>query len=498
VSCTTVDAITPEGIFAESHSGKAGDARTNRPQRSQALRKSLLGITSLAMIIAVNVLWKHCLDRADCNLSSYMQVAYKDQLPAIYAKHWYQYLLPIPEMNGVWATTGILAVHTLEQICGSTPRAYYLVSSLAVTAVFVLSWLVYRYLLLSSLAGLCLALTTYNYHVYHISGSMIMPLITTFMLLYSFCQYQLFRPDCRYRIWVPLGIAALALFALSYEGWLDYLVFQWVAFPILALAFYRQGDWPRVRTALGVLAAATLAAVAYIAIKVAGSFHSLHRPGLEADVVFNYTAKYGLIGFEDVLVNIFTFFFTTVSTYFPAQFCSYSLSSWYYGEDDIVRLQAGYHASHTRLVLHSHMFLWRFYAGVALAFFAYWFYRVARKVVACPNPAAISCFLFMTMTMVGSPTHAMVKMRPMHCTPVLGYQCYLSIAGFSMLICYVMFHLHRTMRNRPVCFLLLGLFTANLFYCALTRPALLSHMACLSGLGTYPDPVQNLKSLLGN
>jgi hypothetical protein len=451
----------------------------------------------LLTIVGLNVLWKYYVDRADNYIVSYIGFYHKELVPILSQKQWWEFFLPIPELNGgVWATTGILGVYALELLLNSPVRAYYFVTSLAIIATFLVSWHVYRSLLLSSLIGLCFALSTYDYVSYALSGGVIIPLVITFAVFYSYCQYQLFQEKSQHWLWVGLFLFSLILYALSYEGWLDYLVFQWVIYPLLAYLFYRQNDRRRMRTAFFILLVASIASVAYILVKVAMSYQTLHAPGLETDMIFNYKGRYMLIGVEDVIVNFITFFFTTITTYWPPQLFNFSLSSWYFGDETILELQNGYHPTHTQLVVYSHLFLWRFYAGIAITLFCILYFRALRKLTFNITPVTLSFFLFMTLTLVGSPTHALVKMRPMHSTPLLGYQIYLSIIGFTCLICFGIYHLYTTMRNRRLFYLLLTLFLLNLFYCALVRPSFLSHMSVLSGLGPYPDPLKNLSTNL--
>jgi hypothetical protein len=394
----------------------------------------------------------------------------------------------MPDLNGgVWATTGILAVYGFELLLGSAPRAYYVVTSLAILASVVTSWLIYRSVLLSSLIGLSFTLATYDYVSYALSGGVITPLVVAFAICFSYSQYLLFLDGRRWPRWAAFALT-LTLYAVSYEGWLDFVAGQWVVYPIVAYAFWRNHDRQRAKTALGILLATSLAALAYVIIKVNVSYATLHAPGLEADTVFNYRGRYLLIGAEDVIANVITLFFTAITTYWPPQLFNFSLSSWYFGNNTIISLQNGYHPTHTQLVAYSHLFLWRFYAGIAFALFGLMYARVIRWLIRDPTPPSLSVFVFMTAILLGSPTHALVKMRPMHATPLLGYQVYLSVLGVTFLMCYGVYYLYLTMQSRRRFYVVLALFCLNLFYCALARPSLLSHMSELTGLGPYPLP----------
>jgi hypothetical protein len=440
-------------------------------------------------VVAVNILWKRYVDHASTYIFSYVDVYQKAFLQARPQKEWWEFLLPMPELNGgIWATTGVLGVYALEQLLGSPVRAYYFVTSLVVATGVLASWRVYHSRLLSGLVGLSLALSTHVYISYALSGAVIIPLVMTFAILYSYSQFELFRQRSVRWPWRLLFLVSLVLYALSYEGWLDFIVLQWIVYPVLIYLFYRRKDNGRLLTAICVLLVATLAVLLYIVVKLDASYSTLHRVGSEADTVFNYAARYWLVAVEDVMVNVITLFFTAVITFVPPQLFNFSMSSWYFGDDVIVDLQHGYHATHAQLVAYSHLFLWRFYAGITFALFCIAYGRVLRGLFSNFSPILLSFWIFMTMTIVGSPTHAMTKMRPMHVTPLLGYQVHVAIIGVVFLMCFGLYYLSTAMKSRWQFYILVVACGIDLVYCALAKPSLLSHMSVLSGLYPYPIP----------
>ena len=97
-------------------------------------------------------------------------------------------------------------------------------------------------------------------------------------------------------------------------------------------------------------------------------------------------------------------------------------SSWQYGPDEIVALQEGYHPQAAHLTHYNHLFFWRYYAGFALALFFIAYWKVVRAFVERSDIQYLVLFVLMTGTLIGSPTHLIIKWRPMHATPLLGYQ----------------------------------------------------------------------------
>lgn len=457
------------------------------PAGLDPVRARWLAPAMLVLLVAINYLWKREVDGAGRFIVSYIGTYQHAFLAALPQQKWWEFLLPMPELNGgVWATTGILGVYALELLMGNAPRAYYAVTSLAVATAFAVTWQVYRSLLFAFLVGLSFALSTYVYISYALSGGVIIPLVTSFAMFFAYAQYRLFVVRRSFAAW-GIFFVALVLYAVSYEGWLDFVVAQWVAYSVLAYAFYKSGDRERMRVALTVLLITTAAALLYTGVKISMSYQTLHGAGNEADTVFNYPRGYLVLAAEDVLANVITNFYAAVITYVPPQLFNFSMSSWLFGMDDIVRLQSGYHSDFSQNVVYSHIFLWRFYGGMAFALFLWMYFRVIRELITAQTSVTVSLFVFLTALLVGSPTHAMVKMRPMHATPVLMYQVYLAVIGVTFLASFAIFYLKQKL-PWPWFYTIVALFCFNLFYCALERPALLSHMSVLSGLYPYPIP----------
>ncbi|WOH48871.1 hypothetical protein [Bradyrhizobium sp. sBnM-33] len=264
-----------------------------------------------------------------------------------------------------------------------------------------------------------------------------------------------------------------------------------VVHPILAYRYRRMGDRDRVYRCLFVALTTTAVAIVYIGIKNRFGLEGLHPVGGEADLISTYGFNQSILMIEDVVSSFFTFFYTTISTYLPPQLLSFSLSSWLYGPDEVVRLQEGYHPQATHLTHYNHLFLWRYYAGFFLALFLTAYVRVIRASFQQADVHYVILFVLLTATLIGSPTHLIIKWRPMHAAPLLGYQCFMSIIGFTLLLCYLIHLKMRRVQGWRSVGLALALI-ANFGYCAYARPSLLSHMSHEVFLGAYPDPRINL------
>src|SRR5688572_29856336 len=157
------------------------------PAQISLPREVFVNVLLLGVILAINFFVRHSLDQSDTRINSFMIAAWKDSLPEIYALPWWRYFLPIESMTGSWCTTSLLLVHWMEQWMPSPASIFYLTNAIMVTTAYVLSFGVFRSRVFSATLSLCFALTTFNHHVYLISGTVMMPLVVSYLLFFLFC-----------------------------------------------------------------------------------------------------------------------------------------------------------------------------------------------------------------------------------------------------------------------------------------------------------------------
>lgn len=459
------------------------------------LRALVLGAT-LVLLLTLNFGVRRYLDRCNTTVGSFLTIAYKTQLPTIYAKPWYQHFLPAPELTGSWSTTGLLLVHGLEQFVRKPYHVFYFTNALMVVAAFLLSWAALRSYGFSTTFGLCLALSTHNHHVYCVPGSVIMPLIVTYMLCFLFCQYKLLQPGSRLVLWSALSTLSLLVYALSYEGWLDCFVYLWLAYPLLIALLLAHGDRRRALLAGASLGAVTLVAIAYVVVKT--RLGHGQNAGTESDVIFNYHGVDRLVAVEDVISHYFTIFYIAFSNFLPPELFVNSVSHWKLGSEHLIALQNGYHSAYSHLVTYNHVFMWRYYAGFACAVCGLCLWKAVRRAFAAPSIHNVACALFLLMVLVAGPTHILVKWRPMHAVPTLGYHAYLGVVGMALLLSYGVHYALQNFRRRWLAYGLTATCWLMLGYGALARPAMLSSMNAVVGFTPYPDAMQNFRQALSN
>jgi hypothetical protein len=448
----------------------------------------------LLAILASNFFLRCYLDQADKHLNSFLAACYPEAFPEIYSLVWWQYLLPIKAIDGCWQATSVLTVHALEHWFGGPARVFYFTNVVLIVTSYTLSWHVFRSRVFTLTFTLCFAWSTFGHHVYINSGAIAFPLIVSYLLCLLFCQYKLMEPTCNYKVWTPLGFLAMLVYALAYESWLDCVSCMWVAYPLLIVLAYRAGDWRRVKAGAAILSMTTVTAIIYVVMQ--SQLGHRQGNGSESDVVMNYGMRRSLVGVEDVIAHWFTLVFIAITTYTPPFLFNGSMSSWRYGVDELISMQHGYHKHKTQLVGYSHVFLWRFYAGFALAAMLYGLLKSVRTCWRMPGTIAVAMALFLLMTLMPGTTHMLIKYRPMHSAPFLSYHSYFGIVGVTLLVSYALMWLYANLQRRWIAYVLILLFWTNLGYCALVRPAWLSHMAVQCGFAPYPDAWGNLKSML--
>ena len=440
----------------------------------------------LFFLIANFVLRAH-LEQAKTFLWDYFSVAYADTLDKVYAKPWYRLLLPIEEWTGSWTSTSLALLPPLTKLTGSYPRVYLLLNALFVSTAFFTSWIAFRSRIFTITFTACAAFTTYNYHVYACTGSVNQYFIVSYLLWLLACQYRLFTTDGPKRGWWIGWSAAFVLFVLSYEGWLSYVVWTWLMAPFAILTARKYGRSDQARLAATLLVVVTLTAGAYVLVK--RDYGYGQTSGSESDVVFNYDDK--MLAFEDIVSNFFTIFYTVVTNYTPpALVTSNSLQT--HTPAELIAAQNGYHTNQSHLVPYNHLFLWRFYAGVAATLFVGVLIWLLRNTWQNPTRERFVILALMLMTLTGSPTHMLVKWRPMNVEPFISYHFFFGVIGLSLLLAYGTYLAATRLTSRRWAAVLIGLVWFDIGYCALARPALLNRMCSEVQMGTYPDPWKTL------
>ena len=453
-------------------------------------------IAGVALMIAANYLFRRVLEHPELRLYDFVQVFHPAAEKAFHSGHYqfWRLLLPIPELSGSWTTTDLVVTDFVVHRLGPA-GTWYLFNALLIAASFATSWFVFRSAVFSYTFALSMGFGTQLYHVYAVSGGIGAPLLVIYYELVLTCAYAFIFADSRRAVrWSGAALAAsTALMVMAYEGWLDFLVFFCGAAVVIAPAL-----WKRNPVALRRLTMTTIALVgigaAYVVLKVRLGYGQ--ASGTEADVIFNYHHVSPMI--EDVVSNVLTHLYIAATNFLPPSFLS-STALYSLGAAELVTEQHGYHAPFTFLVPMHYVFLWRYAAGAIAVVVAYALVKSIRALWSHPSRTSACTSLFLLLMVVGGPTHDLVKIRPMKTVPAVGYHAILGVLGAALLIAFGLMYLERRSGSRAKTLAVTAAVWMVILYGALTRPAMLSHLAAQGGLGEglYPDPWRAAEMRLG-
>jgi hypothetical protein len=455
----------------------------------------LLPFAGLPLLLLANYFLRHTLEESQLWITSFFESAYPMAEKIVFSDQhrWWQYFLPEPRFTGSWTTTTLILTRFVE--LRLTPAVtWYLFNGILVASSFFLSWYVFRSFVFSYTFAICFAFGTQLYHTYAVSGSIGFCLLFVYYQVLLVCLYKVITAERRRPAWWAAFAVALVVTALAYEGWLDFLVFVWIAAIYLAVIFLHSGRRRELRRMLTAVAAMTIVGGVYVYIKTLAGYGQVR--GAESDVVFNYTWLAPAI--EDVISNVFTHLYIVLTMFLPPVLVS-STSLLTVGPQQLVAEQYGYHLPAQYLVAMHHVFLWRYYAGIAFAVLVGAVALCIRRSWIEPGARWIVPCVFLIMVAVGGPTHDFIKFRPMKSMPLLGYHAMVGNLGMALLVAYLMMAARRALRNTFVFTLIAVAVWGTTIYAALSRPAMMKQMAAQVGLGEnlYPDPSATLSKLLG-
>jgi hypothetical protein len=455
---------------------------------------TVAALLGLAALLLANYLYRRVLEKPELRLTDFVHVFYPDGERAIFSGHypWWKFLLPMKELGGSWMTIGLVFTSALNRVIGPA-GTWYAFNALLILVSFGTSWLVFRSLVFSYTLALCMGFGTQLYHTYAVSGTIGMPLLVAFYEVALLAAYKaIAAPGAQtWRRWAVAFYLSVIAMALSYEGWLDFLVYSVIAAAVIAVPLARseQTKMSRLSKLIGGL---LIIGALYVWIKVRLGYGQ--GSGSESDVIFNYSRLAPMV--EDFVSNSLTHLYIAFSNFLPPAFTS-STALYSMGGAQLVAEQHGYHAPFSYLIPMSYLFFWRYAAGAVGAVFVYALLKLIRSLWAAPSKTNVPLTLFVLMMGFGGSTHAWIKARPMNSAPILGYHVQLGVLGAALLIAFGLMYLQR-MR---VSWAAAGIVATWLvvLYSAMTRPAMLSHLAAQVGLGEgmYPDPWRAAEVRLG-
>ena len=402
-------------------------------------------------------------------------------------------LLPQELESGrwLWCTSTFPVLFILYKLI-SPLGVYILLSSVLITTSFVTSWLALRSLVFSSIVAFSLGFGTQLAYISTMGNTVAFYLFLSYVCVNLLIAVRLVLAPSPVPGLIAGFIMSLVVVAVSMEWWLNYAVCLVVGFGFVGAWERRHGVGQRGAGAalIAVVSLATLVLYLAIRLRVAAQYVS---PGAEEELLVTYRSWPLMV--EDVVANFFTYMYITIGNYLPSFFFG-SNSQTYLGDPIILAGQNGYHPQKTQLVVMSHLFLWRFYAGVMVGFFCFAGIGWLRRALSRPVVEDVVMAALFLAVIAGCGTHLIIKYRPYISAPALGYKAVVSIFFFTLLMAYAAVAARRRFKHEVGYQATLAGLWSIILLGAVTRPAMLNVMLEHVGLEGYGDPLGMLRQLL--
>jgi hypothetical protein len=441
----------------------------------------------LVLILAGNFLVRHEFERWTHH--SYSEIAGVSLIDSVRHKP-YRALLPIDTGGGQtwWVTSSLLVLELLDRTL--TPRYTFIVLNLLTILVsFWTSWHALRSRVFTYTFTIGMAFGTHLHYSFALSGTFVLYLQVIYLEVILLCLYRIVQGTGNQLLWRVGYVGALAVFAIGFDTWYNFLLYLCLACPFLYLFFRWRGQteyYPRIRF---VIITAFLIACVHIPVKLAYAKQHF-TPGKEDELIFVYQEPALII--EDFVSNVITYTYMSLMNYTPP-FLLTSNSHYALKDEGILREQHGYHAQYSHLVVTHHHFLWHFYAGIVFAIFAWGLYRSLVGVFRDQSTIHLAFALILLGVLCGAGTHVLIKFRPYMSVPSLTYKCMPGVLATTVLLSYGLMRLRDRFRSPKLYASIVALAWCVIIYGGFTRPSRLSHLNTSVGLGTYPDPIQGAK-----
>lgn len=408
------------------------------------------------------------------------------------ARDWSRLLLPMEYEKGriYWQPGTVFFTYAAEKYLGAL-SSYLLFSCAFIIASFVLSLIVTRSLLFAAVLSYMFAFGTQLNYVYTYGSLIPLYLVQTYCALNLSIVALMLSERIRETYGGLAFVFSLCLVALASEWWLNYAVALVVA-AIFGLVWGLRHGRRHIFSVCRLVIVSTVAVGGcYLAIRLQYPGQFTTR-GEEEELLFSYS-NLVLMG-EDFITNYFTFLYMSLDNYLPS-FMSASNSLVYLGPEKIIAEQNGYHPQYQSLVLMSHIFMWRFYAGIAATVFAGCLLWVAKVAWRHRTPQAAIVVALLLMVATGFATHLFIKMRPYNSVPGLSYKVTISVAALTVLLAYLMMISRERIKTAVVHRCVVGSVLACVFLAALTRPGMQAQLLKEVDLRGLRDPMAQIMHL---
>lgn len=449
----------------------------------ESLRNRSKHWIALPLVFAANYFLWHKLANAGRYLQAFLPNVYPNEMVKIFTTYeWWQLLLPIKELKGTWPF-GIILTHLLENLIGIA-GVWYLFQAILMIFAFFLSWKVFHSKVFSYCLVILLGFSTHNYHAFQYSGITSFYLLHTLFLLILYISYQYIKGEGKEKWYILYLVPILALTAIFYEGWLDFLAAIWIISIFLLIYFKKNTNRQYIKPLLIIFGVINSIAIIYLFI----TFTYLpfaHDKGESALVIF-YGKDLFWRGVDDMISNYFTNLYATLTNFLPPALVT--SNALYQYSDQL--------AGGSSPTYYHYLFWWRYLAGAATVLFYVFFIKHIKKAFASPAFSnAFPVVIFSIMVAVNGATHTIITFLPSRTMPVFGYYVQQGVLGLSLLIAYGLHLFSVNTPNKKKVAVVLALVIGTVLWSSIRRPNYLWHMIEMVGIdhqGPYPNPLNTL------
>lgn len=402
---------------------------------------------------------------------------------------WTQLFVPYAYEPGryYWSTSAIVFTYLAEKHFGPV-GSYLFFSGLFVGVSFVMAAVVTRSLVFAATMAFMFGFGTQLDYVLTYGNLTALYLVLSYIAI----NFALAVLMIQGRISIASGLIAftlsLVVVAVSNEMWINYATAMIAASAFGTIWARHLGDYTLVRRSATILTATTAVLLLYLVVRLR-LVNQYLKPGAEEELLFAYGSV--VLFIEDAIVNFFTLMYTTLDNYLPS-FVSSSNSLTYLGSKAILAEQHGYDAANQQFVVLSHLYLWRFYAGVLVTIFLGFTGWVLIRAWQAKSIGAAAAAALALMILAGFATHLSIKMRPYNSVPALPYKAIISISAWTILVAYLTTCSAARLRTARARYSLVAAVWLCVFLAALTRPEMQNRLLSEVGLVGRGDPLGQL------
>lgn len=392
-----------------------------------------------------------------------------------------------------WSPTTLFPLYFLEKVL--KPEAVYIgLALLTACVLFVLSYSASGSFAFSAIFSIFISCGTHLHFIFTFGNTNIFYILYIYATIHLYAMFRILRDSrIKMRHHLFLFFSSLPL-SLASDHWIAYACGVIGSMTLLLALCVKNKEKELVKRVRGILVSICSFLAVYVVIRSLYAGEHL-SPGTEEELIF--THKQFALMLDDLVNNFFTFLYMVLTNFLPPiPYLDGSQTLIMLDKTTILAGQNGYHPSHTELVWYSHVFMWRYAAGIVIAVFFAYAYRWLKDTWKYFSVDSTVKFLFCAAICCSFSFYLLIKMRPYNSMPALGYKVSFGVFFFSLFLSWCIVRLRKRMQAGNFAFLYGGCI-AVVVLTFLTKPYMLSKWLRADGLvGMWRSPLTDFLSTL--